>query len=123
MVIDLDVRYVIKMLQRLIHCNTGLGCQLLSHIFDVSRPVLALCLSHERGSFTVPEWVPTVIHILTKYSPNHNHLKVPENNIRPARLLSYQLRELAFVSYFSTIFSRPALSAVCDVTPYCVKFE
>ncbi|KAK6022539.1 hypothetical protein OSTOST_11762 [Ostertagia ostertagi] len=31
----------------------GLGCQLLSHIFDVSRPMLALSLSHDRGSFTV----------------------------------------------------------------------
>uniref|UniRef100_A0A7I5EAU7 CLP1_P domain-containing protein n=1 Tax=Haemonchus contortus TaxID=6289 RepID=A0A7I5EAU7_HAECO len=101
----------------------GLGSQILSHIFDVSRPTLALSLSQDRGSFTIPDWVPIVVHITNKYSIHYNHLTTPGNTIKPARLMSYQLRDLAIVSYFSSVLPRPVLSAICDATPYCVKFE
>ncbi|WKY06885.1 hypothetical protein Q1695_006789 [Nippostrongylus brasiliensis] len=101
----------------------GLGLELLRHIFDVSRPALAISLSHDRGCSLVPRWVPLRIEVSTRFAPSCHHLKVPEEYSYPSRLVAYQLRDLAMVSYFSPVLPRPVLSSICDTTPYCVKFE
>lgn len=101
----------------------GLGLELLQHIFDVSRPLVAVSLSQERGASIIPPWVPIVVRVAHKFPPNHSYLKLPDGIEKPARLLSNQLRDFALVSYLSYVLPRPDLSSLCDTTPYCVKFD
>ncbi|KJH41496.1 hypothetical protein DICVIV_12530 [Dictyocaulus viviparus] len=97
----------------------GLGAHLLEHIFDSARPCLAISLSDDCGIFAIPSWVPTVLRIY----PNFISLSHEKLRKKPTRLLSSQLRDVAFISYFSSVLPRPVLSSICDAAPYCVDFK
>ncbi|CAJ0602268.1 unnamed protein product [Cylicocyclus nassatus] len=98
----------------------GLGCELLDHIFDVAQPNVAFNLSQGRGSFVIPSYGRTVLNINCKYRPFQ--LKLHDSH-QPARLISSQMRDLAFLAYIAPVLPRPILSSICDAQPYCVEFK
>ncbi|KAJ1359572.1 Polynucleotide 5'-hydroxyl-kinase nol9 [Parelaphostrongylus tenuis] len=99
----------------------GLGAELLEHIFDITQPCLALSLSDDCGTFTIPSWVPKILRIYP--IPANTLCRLAMSDKRPTRLQASQLRDLRIISYFSSVLPRPVLSSICDATPYCVKFK